>query len=323
LDVGIRATGGLIDFLGENMANYPNSPIGLRRLMSKLHADNRAEARKYCRFEFHMIDRATSLLFDLLLIAQDKNSAGEVVTWPDIKPAFRRPCPDGIVMATLSALLDSIVATRELAMMGLDNPSRNALRMVSEISEFATCILGSKSFFEAFRKCSGTVRNSYENWKTLLKPSKLRKAAIDVRIKMGISMELAHQHSIEKGEEYQFLSKSAHLSFDGLMCGNYRRYSDAKEAVMVPSFLGMIGPSTRGTVRILADEASLSVMCIAKLLFTQHDFCSGANESQRRSFFRLPSLNTAYQRYLDYLDMAAYPGSSTLPRAKVSTSNAT
>lgn len=164
----------------------PNSATNLRRILKRLHEENRRESHRAFRHPLHLIDASTSLLVDLLIIVQDRYHQDASTIWKAITLPDRIPDPDLLCQCAMAGLIDAILATRELAIIGLDSLARASLRSASENADLIACLLGSRTFLDAFRSLASSSLTSHEQWQSLLTPSKLRVEASTVLVQSGV-----------------------------------------------------------------------------------------------------------------------------------------
>ena len=277
--------------IGKGM--YPNNPGSVRRLIRELHTENVKTSFERFRSQLHVIDLSISILLDFFLISHDRPEVGEVAFWPSI--ANRIPSPDLLCQCAVSGVVDMALAARELSIRGLDNPARLVIRSIFELGDFILSVMGDPKFFEDFAALPQSGMTPHQQWSSLLKPSHLRKKAAEVIRGIGASDELVAGYIDDRASHYQKLSQSAHLDFEGLICGNLRRYSD-DESNVAPSILGVIGPSTGGTLGMLADEIGVTTRAIAKLLIEKHGWEKHLTGRQLKSFKRQDRLMRALTR---------------------------
>lgn len=249
---------------------------------------------------FSACEIALVQLTDLVFVCANRTDTSKQLLWPG------RDTRDGafsgtfILQILLTNLANTLLAIRQLVLLGLDGQARVLLRWFVELADMTTAALFDYDCFSHYAHSGEGFKEDYEKWRSHLAPSKIRRVLERFdEFAVPPNKDLNHTQSYDRRDfiedsrnirrsTYEWLSLYSHANSLAQTISTVKDISD--DGLLVPKLGGRAGGyadfRSKPTIFKAALYSWMTCSQIFWLLIRKHDWITLAEE-ESESFGRL------------------------------------
>jgi hypothetical protein len=217
---------------------------------------------------FQALDDMIRGLMSLLMPALDRwHVQKRSVIWHDVTDG--RASPSFVFVGLLLNMINSAIASRRLAALGLDRQARIIVRELTEVGDLLVAILGDQAFLDIYIASPEAFAGAKAHWGEQLRPWRVRLRARDAATSAGFNA--AHHGLPELWERrwtlYDWLSKSAHIDYGALVVESVAADFDGRYDINLG---GRVGHHTASTLAHLTEYLHGALALVSFLLDARH-----------------------------------------------------